>query len=663
MISASFISELIERADCYEVVNRRVPLKPKGDNGWACCPFHDEKTSSFSVSRSKNFYHCFGCGKHGNAISFLMDYEGLDYPTAIEKLADEVGMVVRYEGGKKTDFQKVKLTDVMEMAQKFYRQQFSGSAGINARKYIHERGLTDETIEKFGIGYSPDAWHALRDALKNVDQKSLKDAGLLRDGRNGEAYDFFRNRLMFPIKNARGKIIAFSARTMTGEEPKYINTGETPIFVKGQEIFGFYEARKFIQEKKRAIVVEGQMDVIQLSQAGFGEACAPLGTAIKTEHIEKLFKATDQIIFSFDGDTAGRKAAKRALTLALPLIQDQRKVSFLFLPDGEDPDSLVKKFGKQAFEEQIARSQPLSKYFLDSLKEGKDLSIPEDKGALIAEAKPLIASIKNDVLKSEFISRIAVLLLMDKKLLEKEFGIQTVEKSASSPRFPVRNTPFQNGVGQGGSFNRGKSFQPPFPYRNKFGSNPPLLRQSLPALGAETLLDSVLRNFLLFPQIAYEFREQVFELLINEEFPSAQAILELIESICQSEEEEFVFWNVVPSQEEDSEIPEFEAKMEKIRLQLLNMLSQTPHATLIREQAMKAGVIRPSYKLARMETQQVFLTMEIQIRQMELERLAGELQSSADRELYKQLSQRWMDAKKEKTMITNKINDYLAHQL
>lgn len=662
MISASFISELIERADCYEVVNRRVPLKPKGDNGWACCPFHDEKTSSFSVSRSKNFYHCFGCGKHGNAISFLMDYEGLDYPTAIEKLAGEVGMQVRYEGGKKIDSKKVKLTDVMEMAQKFYRQQFLGSAGVNARRYIHDRGLTDQTIEKFGIGYSPDAWHALRDALKNVDQKSLKDAGLLRDGRTGEAYDFFRNRLMFPIKNARGQIIAFSARTMTGEEPKYINTGETPIFIKGQEIFGFYEARKSIQNSKRAIVVEGQMDVIQLSQAGFGEACAPLGTAIKTEHIEKLFKATNQIIFSFDGDTAGRKAAKRAMTLSLPLIEEQRKVSFLFLPDGEDPDSLVKKYGKQAFEEQIAKSQPLSKYFLDSLKEGKDLSIPEDKGAFIAEAKPLIASIKNDVLKSELISRIAVLLLMDKKLLDKEFGVQTIENPTPSSPFPFRNNSYRSGVGQGG-YSKGRTFQTPFPYRNKYPTNPPLLRQSLPALGAETLYDSILRNFLLFPQIAYEFREQVVELLINEEVPSAKAILELIESICHSEDEEFVFRNSIPSPEVDPEQEEFELPMKDVREQLLYMLSESPYSVLIREQALKAGVIKPSYNLARMETQQVFLTMEIQIRQMELEKLANDLQRPEDKELYKQLSLRWKEAKKEKTAITNQINAYLAQRL
>lgn len=663
MISASFISELIERADCYEVVNRRVPLKPKGDNGWACCPFHDEKTSSFSVSRSKNFYHCFGCGKHGNAISFLMDYEGLDYPTAIEKLADEVGLQVRYEGGKKTDFQKVKLTDVMEMAQQFYRQQFSGSAGVNARKYIHDRGLTDETIAKFGIGYSPDAWHALRDALKNVDQKALKDAGLLRDGRNGEAYDFFRNRLMFPIKNARGKIIAFSARTMTGEEPKYINTGETPIFVKGQEIFGFYEARKAIQKNQRAIVVEGQMDVIQLSQAGFGEACAPLGTAIKTEHIEKLFKATDQIFFSFDGDTAGRKAAKRAMTLALPLLEDQRKVSFLFLPEGEDPDSLVKKFGKQAFEEQLAKSQPLSKYFLDSLKEGKDLSIPEDKGAFIAEAKPLIASIKSKILKSELLSRIAVLLLMDKKLLDKEFGVQTLESNASSPFSPGRTELFRTGFRNGGYSNDRKTFQSSTPYGNKF-SSPPLLRQSLPALGEKTLLDSILRNFLLFPQIAYEFREQVVELLINEDLPSAQAILEIIEKICQTEEEDFVFQNLIPGQEADPEQPEFDLEMKEIRKQLLYMLSESPHSPLIREQALKAGVIKPSYTLARMETQQVFLTMEIRIRQLELEKLAGGLhQNPADKELYKQLSLRWMEAKKEKTAITKQINAYLAQQI
>ena len=413
-----------------EVVNRRVPLQQKGASAWACCPFHNEKSPSFSVNRERGFYHCFGCGEHGNAISFLMKYENLPFVDAVEKLASEFSMQVRYEGGApKPKSGKPRLSEIMQRAMEFYRDKFNSDKF--SQDYLHDRGLKNETIERFGIGFSPDAWHNL-DAVFTPDLKPLLlEAGLQRTGQSGNVYDFFRNRLMFPIRNIRGQVIAFSARTMIGEEPKYINTGDTPIFTKGSEVFGLYEARKSIQDKKRVIVVEGQMDVIQLSQAGFGEACAPLGTAIRAEHIERLLKMTDHVIFSFDGDAAGRKAAKRAMDLSLPLLDDAQKVSFVFLPEGEDPDSLVKKSGALAFEEMLKKALPLSSYLIEALSQGLDLAVLEDRNAFIEEASPLVRKTKSALLRDGLIERLSTAVgYKNSDELRKYFGFPVLPPAA-----------------------------------------------------------------------------------------------------------------------------------------------------------------------------------------------------------------------------------------
>lgn len=289
-------------------------------------------------------------------------------------------------------------------------------------------------LKNSASGFAPDGWHNLDSVFSPDDRKLLIDAGLQREGNGGSIYDFFRNRLMFPIRNIRGQIIAFSARTMIGEEPKYINTGDTPIFTKGKEVFGLYEARRSIQEKKRVIVVEGQMDAIQLSQAGFGESCAPLGTAIRSEHVERLLKMTDHIIFSFDGDTAGRKAALRAMDICLPLLEDAQKAVFVFLPEGEDPDSLVKNQGPEAFEKLISQGLPLSSYLIESTSRGLDLSVLEDKGAFLDAAAPYIRKTKSVLLRDGLIERIATAAgYKDTDQLARYFGFEKVAPIAPRP--------------------------------------------------------------------------------------------------------------------------------------------------------------------------------------------------------------------------------------
>lgn len=641
MIASSFISELLDRVDVYDVVNRRVPLKDKGDRGWACCPFHNEKTSSFSVSRTKQFYHCFGCGAHGNAVGFLMNYEGVDYPTAIERLAQEYSMTVRYEGGRRNENkEKAHLTDVMKAAQDFYRMQFNGNAGAEARAYVAGRNLTAETIEKFAIGYSPDGWHVLQQALKNFTPEQLKQVGLTRDGKTGEAYDFFRNRLMFPIRNTRGQTIAFSARTMCGEEPKYINTGETSIFVKGREVFGLYEARQAIHDKKRVIVVEGQMDVIQLSQAGFGEACAPLGTAIKTEHIEKLLKLTDTIIFSFDGDAAGRKAAKRALTLSLPLLQEGQMAQFLFLPDGEDPDSLVQKYGTAAFEEQIAKAIPLSKFLLSMLKEDLDLDTAEGKAKFVADATPLVRSIASEVFKSDIVRQIATACGEDIHFLNKAFGIREV--ALEKTRLPEPSWRSQR-----------------YPY----GANQPRPTFSArPTLDPSSPLLSILRNFIYYPQLAVEYESQATEMLAGQDSEVAATILEVISVVTHESEDGFVFAEKLQSVPSEAKGEHFEEMMENHRAVLMGLLANRGLSDgIILDQAQKARMLNTPYESAKIETELVFLQTERQRLDVEIRRIIsqGDLDDES-RERYRLLSTSKLRAVKEEQRLRAQLSKIIT---
>lgn len=583
MISPSFIKELTDRADIYEVINGRVTLTPKGKLGWACCPFHNEKTASFAVDREKQNYHCFGCGAHGNVIGFLMNYENLDFPSAVEKLAAELGMEVKYEAGHKIQQPgKPRLVDLMKIASDFY--QLKLASDHVAQNYLKERGLSEDTIKRFGIGFAPDGWQNLKAAIQEKDYDSAIEAGLMRKSeKTNNLYDFFRNRIMFPIRNQKGQIVAFSARTMTGEEPKYINTGETPIFVKGNEIFGLYEARQAIAQKKRAIVVEGQMDVIQLSQSGFQEACAPLGTAIRTEHVQKLLKITDNVIFSFDGDKAGRKAARRALEISLPLLADNQKASFLFLPEGEDPDSFVKKYGPQAFEEKLSQSLPLSNYLIQSLTEGLDLNVLEERNAFVEAASPLIHTVKGQLLRNGLIERIAAVA---------KFG--SAEQLANYYGFKIKPArPYPSKYGFPSNKNR------------RWGTS----SRSVP-MSSDTPAVALLRNFLRYPQLACEYEGASDQFLSLDSSEAAKLALRVIRTVTFEDENGRSLVEDIKAVPPTTDV-DFKNKMEHIRSQLMTLLLQEGMSEIIAREVKKGIQLDTPLEIARLEVQRIFTQFEL----------------------------------------------------
>jgi DNA primase len=390
VIPDSFKQDLLNRVDIVDVVNARVPLKKAGANWTACCPFHSEKTPSFTVSPSKQFYHCFGCGAHGNAIGFLMEYAGLGYIDALRDLAESVGMQLpemeRSRGPRSEDGPD--LYDFMARAEKFYREQLRASP--RAIEYLKGRGLTGQTAAKFGIGYAPDDWQALQAAFPEYGGKEMVDCGLVIVNEQGRRYDRFRDRVMFPILNQRGFVVGFGGRVIGDGEPKYLNSPETPLFEKGRELYGLPQARIPVREKGRVVVVEGYMDVVMLAQHGVGNAVATLGTATTPVHVQKLLRITDEIVFCFDGDAAGRRAAWHALEVSLEALQDRKTVRFLFLPPEHDPDSFVREHGAAAFEERLAQAEPLSAYLLAHLRARNDLGTLEGRAKLLAEAKPLV---------------------------------------------------------------------------------------------------------------------------------------------------------------------------------------------------------------------------------------------------------------------------------
>jgi DNA primase len=390
VIPESFKQDLLNRVDIVDVVNARVPLKKAGANWSACCPFHTEKTPSFTVSPGKQFYHCFGCGAHGNAIGFLMEYAGLGYIDALRDLAESVGMQLP-EMEKRRDARPddgPDLYDFTARAAKFYREQLKSSS--RAIDYLKGRGLTGQTAAKFGIGYAPDDWQGLQAAFPEYGEKPLVDCGMVIVNEQGRRYDRFRDRIMFPILNQRGFVVGFGGRVIGDGEPKYLNSPETPLFEKGRELYGLPQARLAIREKARVLVVEGYMDVVMLAQHGVGYAVATLGTATTPIHIQKLLKLTDEIVFCFDGDAAGRRAAWHALEVSLEALQDRKTVRFLFLPSEHDPDSFVREHGAEEFERRVAGADPLSAYLLAHLKSKNDLATLEGRARLIAEAKPLL---------------------------------------------------------------------------------------------------------------------------------------------------------------------------------------------------------------------------------------------------------------------------------
>lgn len=406
LIPASFIDELMSRTDIVEVINARVPLKKAGREFKACCPFHGEKTPSFTVSPNKQFYHCFGCGVHGTALGFLMDYEHLSFPEAVEELAALAGLEVPREQSPAQDG-RTDLFGTLEAAAAWYREQLRQAPA--AIEYLKRRGISGNTAATFGIGYAPDAWDGLLQRLGKDEpgRRRLLASGLVIERDGGGLYDRFRGRVMFPIRDARGRVIAFGGRVLGQEEPKYLNSPETTLFHKGRELYGLYEARQALRQIPRLLVVEGYMDVVGLHEAGVPFAVATLGTATTPEHLERLFRVTEEVVFCFDGDRAGRQAAWRALENALPVLREGRQVRFLFLPEGEDPDSLVRAEGAEAFTARLKDALPLSDTLYRELAGRVDTTSMDGRARLAELAKPLVARVPEGVFRELLVERIA----------------------------------------------------------------------------------------------------------------------------------------------------------------------------------------------------------------------------------------------------------------
>ena len=426
LIPQSFIDDLLHRTDILEVVDKRVPLKKSGKNYQACCPFHNEKTPSFSVQPERQFYYCFGCGAGGNAIGFVMNFDHLDFPQAVETLARDAGVEVPREESKaetRRQSEHAKLLDVLEQASKFYQFQLRHHAERKRPiEYLKTRGVSGEIARDFAIGYAPPGWDKLIEAI-GVDaqqQKNLLKAGMVieRNKPEGEEvrkdndkrspyYDRFRDRIMFPIRDSRGRTIAFGGRVLGDDKPKYLNSPETPVFHKGAELYGLYESKKFGDKFSRLLLVEGYMDVIALAQMGIRNAVATLGTATSDRHLTRMFRAVSEVVFCFDGDAAGLNAAWRALETSLPLMEDGRRVRFLFLPEGDDPDTHVRKVGKDKFLEQVEQSVPLEQFFFDKLSEDLDIDSIEGKARLSNLAKPLIRQLPKGVYGQLMLDRLS----------------------------------------------------------------------------------------------------------------------------------------------------------------------------------------------------------------------------------------------------------------
>jgi DNA primase len=410
-IPQAFIDELIARTDIVELIGSRVQLKKAGREWKACCPFHNEKTPSFWVSPDKQFYHCFGCGAHGTALGFLMEHDKLPFPDAVEELASRLGLEVPREGGDAARPKRDEgIYELLAQVTQFWRDSLRESA--RAKQYLAGRGITPETCVKFAIGYAPDSWDAvLRRFGGNAErERLLLEAGLVieRAGR-GESgcYDRFRDRIMFPIRDARGRPIAFGGRILDAGEPKYLNSPETPLFHKGRELYGLYEARQALRKIERLLVVEGYVDVVRLAQSGIAYSVATLGTATTPEHLNRLFRVTSEVVFCFDGDRAGRTAAWRALENALEHARDGRQLRFLFLPEGHDPDTLVGEEGPEAFEARIAAATPISEFLVTQLATQADLTSVDGRARLAELARPLLARVPEGVYRELLLERLA----------------------------------------------------------------------------------------------------------------------------------------------------------------------------------------------------------------------------------------------------------------
>jgi DNA primase len=417
VIPPAFVQDLLSRTDIVEIVGRHVQLKKAGINHKGLCLFHGEKSPSFIVSASRQTYHCFGCGVHGNAIGFLMEHSGMGFLDAVRDLAQQVGLTVpeddrspqERERAAELKERQATLSDVLAKAAEHYRKQLKASP--RAVDYLKGRGLTGEIAAAFGLGYSPDGWRGLASVFPHYDDPLLEESGLViatgETDADKKRYDRFRDRIMFPIRSVQGDVIGFGGRVLDKGEPKYLNSPETPVFIKGRELYGLHEARAAMRQKGYVLVVEGYMDVVALAQLGFPNTVATLGTACTAEHVQKLFRFTDSVVFSFDGDAAGRRAAGRALEASLPHANDTRTVRFLFLPTEHDPDSYVREHGTEAFEQCVAQAVPLSRQLIEAARDGMDLDSAEGRAKLLANAKPLWAALPDGALKLQLLAELA----------------------------------------------------------------------------------------------------------------------------------------------------------------------------------------------------------------------------------------------------------------
>jgi DNA primase len=459
-IPQNFIDELIARADIVEVIGARVQLKKAGREYKACCPFHNEKTPSFWVSPDKQFYHCFGCGKHGTVLGFLMEHDHLAFPEAVEELATRLGLEVPHEGGVDRGARRADepLFELMAQVARFYADGLAREA--RARDYLAQRGLARETIARFGLGYAANSWNEVlrRFGAAEADRQRLTDAGLIVERERGQIrdgerhYDRFRDRIMFPIRDARGRVIAFGGRIIDAGEPKYLNSPETLLFHKGRELYGIYETRRARPNLTRLVVVEGYMDVVRLHQSGVDYALATLGTATTPEHFRRIFRLVPAVVFAFDGDRAGRAAAWRALQQALPEAREGREIRFLFLPEGHDPDTLVGAEGREAFEQRLQSAVPLSEYLVRELSEQSELAHADGRARFAESARPLFARVPEGVYRELLLERLAeVVGLPAQRLQELWTSGRNIPPAGAAPVAPAHRgpAPATRGAGRG----------------------------------------------------------------------------------------------------------------------------------------------------------------------------------------------------------------------
>jgi DNA primase len=468
VIPPAFIQELLARVDIVDVVGRQVKLKKSGANFSGLCPFHAEKSPSFTVAPTKQFYHCFGCGANGDAIRFLIEQNGMTFIDAVKDLAQQVGLTVPDDEVTAEDRQRAAaqkerqatLSDVLAKAAEHYRRQLKASP--RAIDYLKGRGLTGEIAARFGLGYAPDGWRSLASVFAHYDDPLLEESGMViaqptegGDEADRKRYDRFRDRIMFPIRSVQGAVIGFGGRVLDRGEPKYLNSPETPVFSKGRELYGLFEARAALRARGYALVVEGYMDVVALAQSGFANAVATLGTACTAEHVHKLFRFTDSVVFSFDGDAAGRRAATRALEASLPHATDTRTVRFLFLPPEHDPDSYVRTFGAEAFERCVASAIPLSRQLLEAASEGCDLETAEGRARLVAQARPLIGQLPDGLLRGQIVDALGAAAHVAVETLTQRLATDRAAPTADAVKARVRETTAAHGhVGRGPALRR-----------------------------------------------------------------------------------------------------------------------------------------------------------------------------------------------------------------